>query len=103
MSITLLHIQPSLPLRVVAYLPQVLLKALVCSPEQCPDAEAVSVFFISNPRLLKQRVQFLSDVRFHLVMAIALCAGGGELLRQGKIRRDRQQSKRHKEAIQEKV
>ena len=60
------------------YLPQVLLKALMCGSEQSSDAEAVSVLLVSDPRLLQQRVQFLSDVRLHLVMAIALCDRGGE-------------------------
>lgn len=54
------------------YLPQILLEALVCRPEQCSDAEAVSVFLVSDPRLLQQRVQFITDVGLHLMMAIAL-------------------------------
>lgn len=53
------------------YLPQILLEALVCRPEQRSDAEAVGVFLISDSRLLQQRIQFITDVGLHL-MAIAL-------------------------------
>lgn len=43
-------------------------------PEQRSDAEAVSVFLVADPRLLQQRVQFISDVGLHLMVAIALQA-----------------------------
>lgn len=67
----------SLPVALGLYLPQVLLQTLVCGTEQGSDAEAVCIFLISNARLLQQRVQFLSDVRLHLVMTIALCELAG--------------------------
>lgn len=54
------------------YLPQVLLEALVGRPEQGSNAEAVGVFLVSDPGLLQQRVQFITDVGLHLMMAIAL-------------------------------
>lgn len=41
-------------------------------PEQRSDAEAVGVFLVSDPRLLQQRVQFITDVGLHLMMAIVL-------------------------------
>lgn len=79
------------------YLPQVLLQALVRGSEQGSDAEAIGIFLVSDARLLQQRVQFLSDVRLHLVMTIALCESREELA--GKTERERQGSERHKEAI----
>lgn len=67
--------------------------------EQRSDAETVGIFLVSDPRLLQQRVQFLPDVRLHLVMTIALCERRGELLRKGRRNRARQGGERHMEVI----
>lgn len=61
------------------YLPEVLLKALVRGSEQSSDAEAVAVLLVSDLRLFQKRVQLLSDLRLHLMMAAALrVEEGGE-------------------------
>lgn len=88
-SITLLRMQRCTSPR-VWYLSQVFLKALVRSPEQSAYAETVGVFLVADPRLLQKRVQFLSDVRLHLVMTVALCEGGGGLLWQRRRQRGKE-------------
>ncbi len=68
------------------YLPQVLLKALMCGSEQRSNAEAVRVFLVSNARLFQKRVQFLSDVRLYLVMTVSLREREGKVIRSRKER-----------------
>ena len=65
-------------LRFPPYLPQVLLQALVCGPEQGPDAEAVRVLLVSDLGLLQQGVQLLPDVGLHLVVPGTLGTGTAE-------------------------